>query len=612
MPVLATTDSTEYAGSIVQGASMIKILSTGMSAVVETGMNATRRRRAGTRSGEASKDNRFDCGSAILETTLKDHRIEAVLEAQSDVWVRCVSLVLRFRSPRNAGETAIWTESYSGLLDHRQAADIPGSLTTRRSRDGAWAMWIGETAEAEGILLGMAPPLRQPLSFHCSPKKGQLIITWRLNRSFGAGERRLLVNVEMRRGFWSDAVGAWVRQWDISNGRPSAEGRVHGWLLGDEVDSPRVLREQLSVIKAGRAGTEWCALGPGYAVRTGDWSNPKDAFRDRMGSASRSIGEQSLIPGLRIAPFLVSRRSSMAAEHPDWFVRNGGGSPLQTENSGVDDERCLVLDVTHPGVQAHLKKIFSILRDQWGFRCFVLDRLDAAALPGSRSDGTLEAGSLMDGAGELIREAVGPRVLLVARDVPLLASVGHYDIRCVAAARDPKKLGSRRGRGLHGVLAAALLHRARWNRRSWLNSSGALPVGFFREEPVTGVRSLATAAALSAGAFILQGDPRELDEQAWNRIRRTMELFDDCRHGRLDLSTDAETDRRHPLVVRNDRGWIALFNFSNQRRQVHLDRDRLRKTFKVTAALSAGDQVVFNSPEIHVALLPRGFRLFRG
>ena len=86
----------------------------------------------------------------------------------------------------------------------------------------------------------------------------------------------------------------------------------------------------------------------------------------------------------------------------------------------------------------------------------------------------------------------------------------------------------------------------------------------------------------------------------------------DCKNGRLALAPNIGGGRTEPLIVRNDRGWIALLNLSDRKKEVRLDRDKLKSALGVSTPLSAGDGAVFNSPEIHVALPPRGHRLFRG
>ena len=124
--------------------------------------------------------------------------------------------------------------------------------------------------------------------------------------------------------------------------------------------------------------------------------------------------------------------------------------------------------------------------------------------------------------------------------------------------------------------------------------------------------TLLNATAISTGLTLFSGNPVDLDEGSIEKIRSHIQLFNEARNGSLSMVVNAGGGRKEPLVVRNDTGWIGLFNFSGRKKEIRLDRDSLRKALGVSSALSAGDGAVFNSPEIHVALPPRGNRLFRG
>ncbi|MCK5735749.1 MAG: hypothetical protein KAH21_04685, partial [Spirochaetaceae bacterium] len=91
-----------------------------------------------------------------------------------------------------------------------------------------------------------------------------------------------------------------------------------------------------------------------------------------------------------------------------------------------------------------------------------------------------------------------------------------------------------------------------------------------------------------------------------------LKLFHKCRKGHLSIVPNIGGGSTAALIVRNSTGWIGLFNLSNRKRDVQLTRDEMKTALGVSSPLSAGDNTVFNSPEIHVALPPMGFRLFRG
>ena len=379
-----------------------------------------------------------------------------------------------------------------------------------------------------------------------------------------------------------------------------------GW-GGKEISSPRDLREILSSVRGQKLPLEWFALGPEYASTTGDWLNPKEAFKDRMGSLSRTIGEQNIVPGLRFAPFLISRKSPFAEEKKDWLVKTNKGSPVVMKGYNRKKDQAVVLDITNPDVEKYISRMFSVMRDQWGYRAYVLERMADLAVPGIRYNTNVGPGTLMSTASNLIRKTVGPKVLLVGVNTPLLTGIGNWDAR--TSAPSISSVGHQR-EALSA--AAAQLHRAPWNGRSWINATGPLSWDFFGKDAADALKTATCAAALSCGMVMLCGDPRNLTGEKRDALLEYLALFSECRKGRLTVGTETGGGKTTPLIVRNDRGWIALFNMSESKKSVRLERDRLRSLLGVVAPLSAGDGTVFNSPDIHVSLPPRGHRLFKG
>ena len=592
---------------------MIKILPTGTSAILKYGLKPTRSSRTRGRLGEGVKEHTFEIGPAELQTTWKDNRIEVFLRVDSELYIRSIALEFHFRSPRHTGETTVWTESYSDVFTAGRFKSVPGTLSGTCSRYGAWALWLSESPDAEGLLFKQSPPVDYPIQFNCKPGVKTLLISWEVNRSFTEGETLALPTVRMSRGHMDRLVKSWRREWKSSSGRDMSRDRRAGWCGGNEIQVPKDLREILGSIRNGKINVDWFAIGPGYASEIGDWLVPSEAFKDRMGSLSRTIGEHNIIPGLRFAPLLVSKKSVLAAENRDWLVKTSNGSPVTVPGYAGERDLSFVLDVTRPEVLAHISRILSIMRDQWGFRVFFLERIGDSAVPGIRSDDRNGVGSLLKTVATAVREALGHKVLLIASGLPLLTTPEVWDSQVMAPTSNLfAGYSSRRKRLTAMSIASALLHRSPWNESAWINASGLLPLKMFKKESGSAARSVMNAVMLSSGLVTLAGDPRELDGETLDTINKFLKLFGECRKGRLSIAPNIGGGRTEPLVVRNNRGWIALFNLSERKKEVRLDRDRLKSALGVSSPLSAGDGTIFNSPEIHVALPPRGHRLFRG
>ena len=128
-----------------------------------------------------------------------------------------------------------------------------------------------------------------------------------------------------------------------------------------------------------------CSLDDGYQAEIGDWLEFSDRFRSLPGTVER-IRQEGLRAGIWIAPFLVGSQSRLAAEHPDWLVRDSDDLPVQAlRNWGQDTHP---LDVTHLDVREHLARVFGWFTEI-GIDFFKIDFVYAAALTGQRHDGHL-------------------------------------------------------------------------------------------------------------------------------------------------------------------------------------------------------------------------------
>ena len=589
---------------------MIKFQPAGVRAMASVGKKSPKRLRAHGRLGDGAREHIFNLNSISLSGAWRESRIEAAIRTSEISYIRQVSLSFRYRSPRKNSETGIITESYNDTLSPN-AARIPGSITRGINRNGHWFLWISESPESEGIMMSQAPPMKYPISFSAKPASREVTITWTINRSLEAGETLNLPPVAMNRGERDRIFKAWRQDWINAAPRTLSDDRRRGWCDEADIQSPKDLREELVAIRSRKIPIDWFALSPRYTASTGDWLTPSEAFRDRMGSVTRSIGEANLTPGLRFAPFLVSRSSKIAQDNRDWLVKNGNGNPLTRPAYLKGGDSNYILDVTNPAVIQHIKRVFSVMRDQWGFRVFILERLDDLNLPGDRTDNLKSPGELADASARLIRESVGNKVMLIASGFPLLCSPGIWDARIsVPVPRNPKT-SSKSFRQRSAAAAAAIIHRSMWREPLWINAFGPFPLTQIGPNCGTAAASLRNAVILASGMVILSGDPRTLDDANASVVVDLLTRFEACRRGRLSVVTNVGGGHKTPLITRNNKGWIGLFNLTGRKREVRLERDTLKTLLGVNGPLSAGDGAIFNSPDIHVALPARGHRLFR-
>jgi len=113
-------------------------------------------------------------------------------------------------------------------------------------------------------------------------------------------------------------------------------------------------------------------IDDGYCDR-GDWLISNDKWPGGIESAFKSIKNHGYKPGIWVAPFMVSSKSKLAAEHPDWILKYADGNPVVEWN--FHDSSTMVLDSSHPEAFNYLRKVFRTMKES-GALYYKTDFLD--------------------------------------------------------------------------------------------------------------------------------------------------------------------------------------------------------------------------------------------
>ncbi|WP_322770412.1 glycoside hydrolase family 36 protein, partial [Frankia sp. Cr1] len=208
-------------------------------------------------------------------------------------------------------------------------------------------------------------------------------------------------------------------------------------------------------------------IDDGYQAEIGDWLTPSSRFASLRDTASR-IRDHGRRVGIWTAPFLVSPRSVLAREHPDWLIPDvGAGTNWNVE--------LRALDVTHPDASSYLSRVFSEFRDM-GIDFFKIDFIYAGALDGERHARGVSGLEAYRQGLQLIRGAIGPGSYLLGCGAPILPSVGLVDAMRVSPDVDPSYLPAGGDLCAPSQQAAALTGRWRaWQHgRFWVNDPDCL------------------------------------------------------------------------------------------------------------------------------------------
>lgn len=368
----------------------------------------------------------------------------------------------------------------------------------------------------------------------------------------------------------------------------------------------------------------------GYQPAIGDWLETNAKFPNGMPYLAERIRERGLIPGIWVAPFLVSSTSRVYREHPEWILRGSNDRPLRAcWNPNWSPRAQYALDPTHPGVQEHLRHVFQTITRVWGFEYVKIDFLYAAALRAHYHNSRFtRAGALRVGL-EAIREGCGNEAFILGCGCPLGPAVGLVDGMRIGTDVAPYWANwvSRRLGGGHHMVSSEnairnILTRAFMHRRLWLNDPDCV---MLRNEGTKlteeEVRTLAGVVSVLGGMTLVSDDLAQLDAERAGIFPKLVDMMRDQAPG---SAAPGETPRAVDLMLHEFPGiflrhgvknsYLALVNpgVAPQSMAVDLNRLSLGRE-RLPAAVGefwTGEQVPVRGSTVEVTVPPHGCRLF--
>lgn len=143
----------------------------------------------------------------------------------------------------------------------------------------------------------------------------------------------------------------------------------------EEVTVPDIERN-LAFSKQKLPQLRYIQIDDGYQSKMGDWLETGNAFGGNVKTVLKQIKSAGFEPAIWVAPFIAEKTSVIFQKHPDWFIKDSFGNPLDSSTIGFGGWRCApwyVLDGTHPEAQKHLEHVFKTMREEWGVTYFKLD-----------------------------------------------------------------------------------------------------------------------------------------------------------------------------------------------------------------------------------------------
>jgi alpha-galactosidase len=195
---------------------------------------------------------------------------------------------------------------------------------------------------------------------------------------------------------------------------------LEGLASTDNLISLRYLKKKLPAV---------FQIDDGWELAVGDWEIDSAKFPRGLKFLAEKIEAAGLIPGLWLAPFLLTRRSRLFRERPEWLLSKQG-RPVEAGWNPNWDGVFYCLDLSRDDVTEYLQSLMNRVIDDWGFRYIKLDFLYAGFLGGENNRGKVaecyeRAVALLT---ERAKNAADLPLAYLGCGLPLGASYRHFPL----------------------------------------------------------------------------------------------------------------------------------------------------------------------------------------
>ncbi len=335
-------------------------------------------------------------------------------------------------------------------------------------------------------------------------------------------------------------------------------------------------------------GYKYFQVDEGYQFARGEYAtSDASSFPRGVGYVGQRATELGLTFGVWVAPFQVSERSWVYANHPDWLVHTRDGKPVHLGKVGNNFDELYALDTTNPGAQDYLRYTYRTLVRDWNVRFIKMDFMDSAAVEGVFYRPNTTAIEALRTGLQIIRDTVGDSVILDKDGSPMLTPVGLVD-----AGRTSQDTGhtfeSTRD------AASGVIARYYMNRNFYITDPDAFTISkqvvgdrgwHGNRTPLTldEAESSIALSAVSGGMFEIGDDLPTLGASPERlALARNADLLDMARLGRasipVDLMTYLPADKQPSiLALQEDRRQtiVTVFNWTDTPRTHTLSLDEL-------------------------------------
>ncbi len=224
-------------------------------------------------------------------------------------------------------------------------------------------------------------------------------------------------------GIYTDALSGLKEYGEalaLMNPPPSPPFIPVGWNswneLFSDIDETKILRNaQFIKENFPEHGFNNIQIDDGWERSWGDWEANAN-FPSGMDGIANKIKDKGFIPGIWIAPFLVSDTAPVYMDNPEWLLKDENGKYLKYE-------RYFILDTTNPqALDWLLSEIDKIIN--WGYRYLKLDFLFAGAYEARRFNNTTSTSAYRSAMKAILDKAREYNAYVLACGAPLIPTAG--------------------------------------------------------------------------------------------------------------------------------------------------------------------------------------------
>lgn len=207
---------------------------------------------------------------------------------------------------------------------------------------------------------------------------------------------------------------------------PLEKRRYYGWTSWynyyTEIDE-KIILENLEHYHKHEIPIDYFQIDDGYQSALGDWLTINDDFPRGMKIIADKIHQSGYEAGLWLSPFICEKKSNIYKNHPEWLIKDHEGNPVKIGYNPGWSGFYYGLDFTNQEVKNHLKKVFNVIVNQWGYDLLKLDFLFALSFIQSKRKTR----------GEIFREAmiflndISGQAKIIGCGVPLASCYGLFE-----------------------------------------------------------------------------------------------------------------------------------------------------------------------------------------